>query len=523
MAKHIITNICGGSNRYDLAKVSRSLTVNMYQETVDQNDSYVNRVLRPIPGYKVYQNITGKCRGMFACSNGAIYAVFGNDLWLVRDNRHYLIGTLAQSDNAVRFVETGSGVFDRRTLEKKDFPSHLVMVDGVGCYAVDTSKKPAQQAVDFRTITIPTRDSAHSVPIVPTHVAYLYGYVCVNDAGTDNFYVSYQYPFQRTDEGGGLDDDIFQVYSEEWGNLGGQSIAAYWQPDNTTAIVANGSRLLAFGERSVQWFQYTANLNTPFSSPDTAAQLIGLRAVDSLCQLGNVVVWLGSSDIGTSGIYVNRAGTNCERVSTASVEQRIAAMSRTDDATAQIWQDGSHIFYAITFPTDSVTLCYDLVEDSWTDRTSLTDKNEQKAWRYGFATKTSDGRILQACKDYIVEQTMEKWNEHDGNPILRLRRGGVIHSSQTPFILNSMEICTNNGDYEYIRPAQCRMMMRYTADGSLWTDTEYVDIGAVGDYDFDCVFYNFGMAKVFTVELSCTDNVPFALYDVKIDADVCGW
>ena len=523
MAKHIIQNIVGGSNKYDLAKVSKSYTLNMYEETVDQNDSYVNKVLRPIKGYKVFQNIEGKCRGLYTTANGLIYAVFDNDLWLIKDGEKYNIGTIATSDNIVHFCETGAGVFDRRTLEKKDFASHLMLVDGIGCYAVDTSMKPALQANDFTNITLPTRDAEHIDQIQPTHIAYLYGYVVVNDAGTDNFYVSYQYPFQRTNSDNELDKDIFQVNSEEWGALGGQSIASYWQPDNTTALVANGTRLITFGAKSIQWFQYTNNLNTPFASPDTAAQLIGLRAINSLCQLGNIVVWLGASDIGSCGVYVNKSGTSCERVSSTSIEQRISQMNVVEDAIAQIWQDNSHIFYVITFPSENVTLCYDLVENSWSDRSSMNDKNQHIAWRYQFANKTKEGRIIQACKDYIVEQTEEKWNEHDGRPILRLRRGGVIHSEQSPFIINSIQVETNNGDYEYIRPQQAKMMMRFCPDGGVFTDAEYVDIGSVGDYDYDCIFYNFGIAKVFTIELSCSDNVPFALYDVKIDADQVGF
>lgn len=519
MAKHIVTNICGGSNKYDLAKVCQSFTLNMYEETTEQSDSYVNKVLRPIRGYKVFQNIPGKCRGLYTCVNGLIYAVFGNDLWLVKNNQHYLIGTLASSDNIVHFCETGSGVFDRRTLEKKDFYSHLMLVDGIGCYSVDTSLKPAQQAVDFTTIVLPTRDIEHTEAIQPTHIAYLYGYVVVNDSGTDNFYVSYQYPFQRTDSNGNLDMDVFQVDSEEWSALGGQSIASYWQPDNTTALVANGTRLITFGERSVQWFSYTNNLNTPFACPDTAAQLIGLRAVNSLCQLGNLVIWLGASDIGSSGVYVNRQGTTCERVSTTSIEQRISKMNVVGDAIGQIWQFNSHIFYVLTFPSENVTLCYDLVENSWSDRCSLNSQNEQVAWRYQFASKTGDGKIIQACQDYIVEQTEEKWNEHDNTPILRLRRGGVTQSNGNLIIINAITLNTNNGQTYPIDDRQAEMMMRFSTDGSLWSDVEVVDIGAIGQYDYDSTFYNLGIGKLWTFEFSCSENYPFALYNAKIDYD----
>lgn len=523
MSKHIIQNIVGGSNKYDLAKISESFTLNMYQETVDQNDSYVNRVLRPIKGYKTYMNISGTCRGMYTCSNGNIYAVYNDRLYLIKDNKLYNIAELGGGSNIIHFAETGAGVFDRRTLEQKDFHSHLVLVDGNAIYAVDTSMKPAQQMANFRTIQLPSRDKNHLVSIKPTHIAYLYGFLVVNDAGTDNFYISYQFPFQRTNDSGTIDYDIFQVNSEEWGEMGGQSLSSYWNPDNTTALVSNGSRLITLGERSIQWFQYTNNLNTPFSSPDTAAQMIGLRAINSLCQLSNIIIWLGSSDIGTNGIYINKSGTTCERVSTTSIEQRISKMNVVEDAVAQIWQDNSHIFYVITFPSENTTLCYDLIENSWTDLCSVDDDNNRICWRYNFAVKTKDGKIIQATDGAVVEQTEETWLEHDGKPILRMRRGGVIQSDHGMFVINSIQIETNNGQYSYIAPNQAKMMMRFSVDGCDWSDLEFVDIGSVGDYDYDCIFYNFGMAKVFTLELSCSDNIPFALYDIKIDADKLCW
>ena len=65
------------------------------------------------------------------------------------------------------------------------------------------------------------------------------------------------------------------------------------------------------------------------------------------------------------------------------------------------------------------------------------------------------------------------------------------------------------------------MMMRFSTDGSTWSDSEVVEIGKVGEYDYDCIFYDFGMAKTFILELSCSDNIPFALYALKIDGESC--
>ena len=530
MAKtRVITNIVGSTAKSDLAKLGQSYTLNMFEETTNSNENYVSKVLRPIKGYKTVCSIPGVCRGIFTCSNGyndkpITYCVFGNSLYMIQmpSKTPYKIADLAPGSAPVHFAETAAGTFDRRNLTVKDMPSHLVIVDGEYCYAVNTKMRPANQREDFTSIQLPYVDYDNGVTIKPTHVAYLYGYIVVNDKNSDNFYVTYQFPFQRTNDDNEVDKNIFQVGSEEWGN-NGQSLQAYWAPDNTTALIANGSRLYTFGDRSYQMFQYTSDVNVPFNSPDTAAYPIGLKAVNSLCQLGSTVVWLGSSDIGNNGIYVLQGGTTASRVSTPEIEREISKFETVKDATAQIWQDNQHVFYCISFPSANVTYCYDLTEQSWSNRCSLNNKNEKVVWRYNFATMNADGIIWQSYDGGIAEQTEEKWNEHDDNAILRLRRGGIIQSTSTAFFIDSIEVMTNNGQYEDFRDVPAEMMMRFSTDGSTWSDSEVVSLGYVGDYDYDCVFYDFGMARVFTLELSCSDNIPFALYSIKIAAQECAW
>jgi len=518
MAKHVIQNIVGQTNKYDLAKVSNAYTLNMYEETVDSTESYVNKVLRPIPGYKIVANIQGTCRGMYTVSigyngNPTTYAVFDDTLYLINNetNTPFEISKIPNGSSKIHFCQTGNS---------GEYHTHLVFVDGTNCYAVDTQINPALQIEDFSTIQLPMRDVENNIFIQPTHICYLYGYIVVNDCKTDKFYVSYPKPFEK---GSPVDKNIFMYDSEEWGKTGA-SIQADWQPDRCTALASNGTRLFTFGPTSFQLFQFTGDVELPFVSPDTAAQLIGLKAIDSLCQIGNMSIWLGSADIGNNGIYLNRGGVEVERVSTPSIEREISKFITIEDAVGQVWQENQHIFYVINFPTANVTYCYDITEQSWTNRASLKEDNTLISWKYENATMSPKGKIWQTYTDCIVEQTDEKWNEHDNTPILRLRRGGVIYSDYSNFIVNNIEVNINNGQYSkdfYKDPAQ--MMMRFTADGSNWTDLEYVDIGYTGDYDYDCIFYDFGIAKTFTIEFSCSDNIPFALYSIKINTDTLAY
>ena len=525
MARKFVSNIVGTISRYDLAKIGKGFTLNMFEETTNANENYVSKVLRPINGYKKVCDVEGECRGLFTVSNGykgnpSTYGVFGNKLYLFLDDtlQPFEIGTITIGSNKVHFAETGNS---------KGFDSRLVLVDGYNCFAVDTQIKPANQVDDFTQIELPYRNyeegSTDNVRIQPTHCAYLYGYLIVNDKDTDNCYLTYQFPFERNDDNNEVDMNIFMVDSEEWGNLG-QYFQSYYRPDNTTAIVANGSRLYTFGQKSIQMYQYANDLNVPFNSPDTASQPIGLKAVDSLVQLGTTMVWLGSNDVGNNGIYTCDTNMNLSRISTPQIERELGQAKTVFDAKAQIWQSEQHIFYCLTVPSLKKTYCFDLTEQSWSERCSLNDANERVVWRYNNACMDGKGNIIQSFEGGLAKQVNNKWNEHDGKPILRLRRGGVVHSNYKNFIVNNIEVMTNNGQYALISPdTDAVIMMRFCADGGDWSDLEYCEIGKQGQYDYDAIFYDFGMAKDFTIELSCTDNVPFGLFGICINADECQW
>lgn len=513
--KTFISNICGKQSKSDIAKVGNSLSLNMFPETVDASQDYVNVIQRSINGMTTLVSVNGTPRGMFTVSRGynnkpTTYAVFDNTLYIIIANTSYQIGKLANSSNQCHFCETGG---------YGSAHPHLIVVDGVNIYAVNTGLSVPDQQNNFRTIKLPVRTWNKNQTIEPTHCAYLYGYLIVNDAGSDAFYTSYQYPFETVDKKGNFDYDLFRVNTQDYKDIGFITYSE-WQPDNTLAICSNGSRLFTFGDKSYQVFQYNNDVNNPFTSPDTAAQLIGIKAINSLAQLGTYTLWLGSADLGNNGIYLNTGSVDSTRVSTPDIEREFASFSTVKDATAQIWQENQHIFYAITFPSANRTFVYDLKEQAWHERCSLGPTNEKNHWRYNFATLNGEGKLLFATFNAIVYQNDKRWKEHDDRPLLRLRRGGVIYNNYSNFYIDAITVELNNGQ---IADNEGYMGMRFTADGSNWSDQEIVRIGGPGDYDYDCTFYSFGMAKCFTIELYCTDDFPFTLMGVQMNTAECKW
>ena len=565
----LIENIAGSITRSNLAKVGLGESTNMYVETQNPSEHSCSILMRTIQGQVKATNIGGKCRGMYRVSRGydnrpVLYAVYGNKLYLINeDNTYNYIATISSNGTECHMTETGG---------YGSAHPHLIITDGYSVYAVNSGLSIGDQQVDFRRIRLPLRVNSKDTYIKPTHCAYLYGYLIVNDAGTDAFYTSYQYPFEIENSEdaefyaersefivwwntldkdtqqqymageihdvyydkykgfitGTADDtpekyDIFRVNTVQYANYGFVTYSE-WSSDNTIGLISNGSKLYTFGERSWQVFSYNDDVNNPFSSPDNAAGNIGIKAPNSLAMLGNTVLWLGSSDIGDNGVFMI-TDTTIKRISTQDIERELVKMINPENAYSSIWQEHQHVFYSITFEDSKKTYVYDVNEDAWHYRASYDPFNRLTFWRYNHAT-FAYGKIYLGTDNALVYNDENKYTEHDERPILKVRRGGVLTSNDCPFYIDSAELIINNGQHSFndqygnleLNP---RLSIRYSWDGSTWSDYEDYWMGKIGQYDYSTTIYQLGMGKYFTLEISSTEPVPMAIENLKISFSPC--
>lgn len=565
----LIENIAGSITRSNLAKVGLGESTNMYVETQNPTEHSCSILMRTIQGQVKAVDISGKCRGMYRVSRGYdnrpnLYAVYGNSLYLIKeDNTYNFIATISSVGTECHMTETGG---------YGSAHPHLIITDGYNVYAVNTGLSVGDQQLDFRRINLPYRVNSTTTKIKPTHCAYLYGYLIVNDAGTDATYISYQYPFEVEDSEdaafyqkrnnfiawwatvpedtkeqyiageihdayydlykefitGTADDtpekyDIFRVGTVQYARTGFIQYSE-WAADNTIAICSNGSKLYTFGDRSWQVFSYNDDVNNPFSSPDNAAGNIGIKAPNSLAMLGNNVLWLGSSDIGDNGIFMI-SDTTIKRVSTNDIEREITQIVNPENAYAQIFKEHQHTFYAITFEDSKKTYVYDIDEDAWHNRASYDTSNRLTYWRYNHATFAYN-KIYLGTTGALVYNDENKYSEHDGRVILKVRRGGVLTSNDTPFYIDWLRLITNNGQHSFndqytnleMNP---RISFRYSWDGSTWSDYEDAYAGKIGQYDYETNVYGCGMGRFFTLEVSTTEEIPFAIENLQISWSPC--
>ena len=565
----LIQNICGTIARSNIVKVGLSESLNMFQETQNPTEHSCDLIMRTVMGEVNAANITGKCRGMYRVSRGydnrpVLYAVYDNSLYLIDENNNVnFIATISSYGSECHMTETGG---------YGSAHPHLIIVDGYSVYAVNTGLSIGDQQLDFRSIALPLRINSKDTFIKPTHCAYLYGYLIVNDAGTDAFYVSYQYPFEVEDaedpafyqlrnnfitwwttldeatqeqyRKGEIQDSYYEMYKafitgtanddpEKYDvfRVGTVQFAKYgfvtyseWAPDNTLALCSNGSKLYTFGERSWQVFSYNDDINNPFSSPDNAAGNIGIKAPNSLAMLGNTVLWLGSSDIGDNGVFMI-TDTTITRISTQDIEREITQIINPKNAYAQIWQEHQHVFYSLTFEDSKKTYVYDVTEQTWHYRASYDKDNRLTFWRYNHAT-FAYGKIYVGTQNALCYMDENKYTEHDGRVILKMRRGGVLTSNDSPFYIDCLRLITNNGQHSFNdqydnMEANPRVSFRYSWDGATWSDYEDAYMGKIGRYDYETNIYGCGMGRFFTLEVSTTESVPMSLENLQISWSPC--
>ena len=580
----LVQNIAGGISKSNIIKVGLAESINMFPETQNSSEHSCNILMRSIQGQVPVARMSGRCRGMYRVSRGydnrpSLYAIFDTKLYLIYEDGSYAeIADINSHGTECHMCETGG---------YGSAHPHLVIVDGYNVYAVNTGLSVGDQQADFRTIKLPLRVNSKDTYIKPTHCAYLYGYLIVNDAGTDAFYTSYQYPFEVEDSedpsfyvqrqdfiswwteldettkeqyiAGEIEDtyytlykdfitgtaddtpekyDVFRVDTVQFANYGFITYSE-WSPDNTIALCSNGSKLYTFGERSWQVFSYNDDVNNPFSSPDNAAGNIGIKAPNSLTMLGDNVIWLGSSDIGNNGIYMVSNGS-ITRISTQDIEREISEVINPENAYASIWQEHQHVFYSITFADSHRTYVYDITENTWHERASFKanyrgSSNDLRdnlvEWRYDHVT-FAYGRIYMGTEGALVYNDENKFDEHDGRYICKMRRGSVLVNGDMPFYIDHFRLICNNGQTAYNKKPgdflnidgsnkNPRISFRYSWDGANFSDYEDAYMGTTGNYEYVTDIYGCGMGRYFTLEISTTESIPFAIENLQVSWAGC--
>jgi len=395
-----------------------------------------------------------------------LYGVFGTKLMAQTVNTGNVeIGTLALTVGRVPIARGRN---------------YLMMVDGVAGYTYDGTTFGAITDLDF--------------PSKPTHCLYLDGFFIVNDADTDNFYIS------------ALEDPT------SWNALDFDSASV--APDKALAIASTESLLWILGDETAQAYYNSGNADFPYSIVLTATQEVGILAPESLAESDDGMFYLATTPEGGRFIYQIQGQSG--RIITQD-EQEAFLLTVVNPATAYgfIYKQAGKSFYVLQLGATSganaktsSTLIYNIKAQAFETR----ELQDGTAWRAGghgiLGGKNIVGSRLQARR---LELSLANYQDA-GQEIIRRRRTQVFHNNNQLMDWWSVVVDVQGGVGNAVAPGENPMLrLRYSDDsGQTWSSYLSQPMGRIGQTLQRAQFLNLGISRdrVYEIEYSDPTELP---------------
>jgi len=187
-------------------------------------------------------------------------------------------------------------------------------------------------------------------------VAYIDGWLILNQPGTQLFYTNAQ-PYSTA-----FNASYF-AYKDAFSDL----LMGVWESKEELWLV---------GEETTEIWYDAGGQYFPFQRLVGTMLQVGCKATYSIARLSTEgqdgLIWFGRSDRGEN-VIVRTQGFTAQTVSTPAVSSAINQYTVTSDAIGYTYQESTHEFYVLIFPTADATWVYDASmppELAWTQRLS---------------------------------------------------------------------------------------------------------------------------------------------------------
>lgn len=496
--------------------VGREVADNLYIELAPSETSKVNYYYVKTPGLALLNSGTRTAtatpsRGTYTASNGTTFCVNGNILYsLSQYGIKTYIATLNSFQGTVRFT---------------DNTQEMLIVDGMSGYIYQFNNQVL--GPNFRVITDEYFPGNAPGTLAPTFCVFMDTYFLVNDPSTNTYYWSNPYYAYS------LPDTSTLPYDPNVAN-------GYWTPLQTNNIIARNDIILSliectnllwiFGRNSIEVHYDTGNYNTGlFARYNQAIIDMGTAAAGSVAKYATNVFWLGADRTGALGVFRNE-GFQPKRISTRGIEQIIQEFNDYSDAIGFTYSHVGHTFYVIQFPSADKTLVYDLVTDSWHQRTYLdADTGITHAWHGMYPTfNWSENVFGDSVSDayYWADQTHYYNDNPDGvgyNYIKCVKTLPIAFSMGMLVRYNSAQVMFQQGvglqnntpDGVGQNPT---VWLAWSNDsGNSYIMEKPAPMGAIGAYGTRSRITNCGSGRNRVFRITVTDPVPVVLVGMILD------
>ena len=323
--------------------------------------------------------------------------------------------------------------------------------------------------------------------------------------------------------------DTFLVSSTQNANIQSSNSNETTYPDLGVATMSGDADRLqiidvvhkemwSFGRRTTEVWTNVGSYPFPFQPIPGVFLQHGIAALRSLAKWGLNIFWL-SEDNNGQALIMQGTAYKADIVSTPAIADAIGKYDKISDAIGFCYQQGSHIFYFLTFPSANATWCYDLSTQLWHERGYLDENGNLVRHRANCVAHAYNRTIVGDWQNGNL-YTFDLNNYTDnGNPILRLRSFPHLVSdgdrvSYTNFMAD-IEVGTDLDPSEDPQITLCWSNDRGVSFGNGLQQS----LGKSGEYRAVPSWSRLGFARDRVFELSWTAPCPAALNGAWIQVE----
>lgn len=353
-----------------IANAQRCINLYPEQNTKDAEVPYTHYCT---PGLTTLaQGIVAEVRQLYTASNGLLFAVIGNIIYYVPDNFVLQeIGTITSQSGLV-------SMYDNKFT--------LIILDG----------SPQGWSVDLQSLQFDIFNPSNFEG--GNQIRYI-----------DTFLVS-----------SSLNGNI-QASDSASTNYSALSVATMsGDADQLQIIDVVHKEIWSFGYRTTEVWTNSGAIPFPFEPIPGVFLQHGCAALRSLAKWGLNIFWL-SQDNNGQALVMQGTAYKADIISTPAIADAIGKYGKISDAIGFCYQQGSHIFYMLTFPEANATWCYDLSTQLWHERGYLDENGNLVRHRANCVAQAYNKTIVGDWQNGKLYQFDLNNYTDDGNPILRLR------------------------------------------------------------------------------------------------------
>lgn len=444
--------------------------INLYPE-MNTKDAEVPFTHYATPGLiELAQGIVAEVRQLYTASDGKLFAVIGNKVYYVPDTFVLQeLGTIATQNGLV-------SMYDNK--------SYMIVLDG----------SLFGWSVNLTTLAFATFNPANFV------------------GGNQIRYI-----------------DTFLVSSTENANMQSSDSNATTYTALALATISGDADKLqiidvvhkeiwAFGRRTTEIWQNVGAYPFPFQAIPGAFLQHGIAAKRSLAKWGLSIFWLSQDNNGQALVMLGSA-YKADVISTPAITDAISKYDRISDAIGFCYQQGSHMFYVLTFPSADATWSYDLSTQLWHQRGYLEPDGTLHRHRAN-CVAFAYGKTI--CGDWqngkLYDWSLTAYDDA-GQPIMRLR--------SFPHIVKDLDRISYK---QFIADIEVGTIEDPTVDPQVtlrWSDDRGVSfgnglqqsLGMSGEYRTIPSWNRLGIARDRVFELSWTAPAATALNGAFVDVE----